>query len=117
MSARRAEMTAILGCLTGRGKGRVREIVGPVALPGRPTGLTEASNRFQMIGRSEHVARWLLAWPVTEERTLLLRLPDGDWYELPKARIVEPANEHGLCVVRFGVPIDVLENQGSGGDE
>lgn len=79
-----------------------REVVGSVTLPSRPTTLGEARGGLQMVGGDESTTRWLRLWAesIGEERSLLLRLPDG-WFELRAATIalVPGALEH--YVVRF----------------
>lgn len=73
--------------------GESREVVGPVTLPDRPTTLGEARGGLEMVADDETTARWLQRWAASEgeERSLLLRLPDG-WFELRDATImVAPA--------------------------
>jgi hypothetical protein len=79
-----------------------REIVGSVTLPSRPTTLGEARGGLQMVGNDESTTRWLRRWAESagEERSLLLRLPDG-WFELRLATIALVPGEAEQYVVRF----------------
>jgi hypothetical protein len=79
-----------------------REIVGSVTLPSRPSTLGEARGGLQMVGDDESTTRWLRCWAesIGEERSLLLRLPDG-WFELRAATIAPVPGEHERYVVRF----------------
>jgi hypothetical protein len=82
--------------------GASREIVGSVSLPSRPTTLGEARRGLHMVASDERTRQWLRTWAMIDgdERSVLLRLPDG-WFELCHATIarVPGAEEH--YVVRF----------------
>jgi hypothetical protein len=79
-----------------------REIVGSVTLPSRPSTLGEARGGLQMVGDDESTTRWLRRWAesIGEERSLLLRLPDG-WFELRAATIALVPGTQEHYVVRF----------------
>lgn len=82
--------------------GRVREIVGSVSLPDRPSTLGEARQGLQMIGGDDGTTRWLQAWAAAagEERSILLCLPGG-WYELRASTIERLPGAEERYLVRF----------------